>query len=327
VKAVLHTRYGSADLLELREVAKPVPKANEVLIAIRATTVSTADCNMRNFTFVTESMRPIAKLMFGIRKPWKERILGTELAGEVEGVGRDVRRFKTGDRIVASTGAAGGGHAQYACLSEAGAVVIKPDSLSWEEAVAIPFGANTALYFLRDLGKIRAGQDLLIIGASGAIGSAAVQLAKHFGATVAGVCSGANVELVKTLGADTVIDYTREDFTKNGKQYDLIFDVVGATTFDRCQGSLKPNGVFLQNIMELADVVRVLWRSVAGGKKIKGGVALNNRKRLSFIAELAAAGKLRPVIDRTYPLERIAEAFKHVEQGHKKGNVVITVDG
>ena len=325
MKAVLHTHYGSPDLLELREVDKPIPKANEVLIAIHATTVSTGDCNIRNFTFVTKSMRPIAKLMFGIGQPWKARVLGTELAGEVESAGKDVTRFKTGDRVVASTGMAGGGHAQYACLREAGAMVITPDSLSCEEAVAIPFGANTALYFLRDLGKIRPGQELLIIGASGAIGSAGVQLAKHFGATVAGVCSGANVELVKSLGADTVIDYTRDDFTRNGKTYDLIFDVVGATTFDRCQHSLKPNGVFLQNIMELTDVVRVLWTSVAGRKKIKGGVAINNLKRMSFIAELAAAGKLRPVIDRSYPLEQTAEAFKYVEQGHKKGNVVITV--
>ena len=325
MKAVLHTHYGSPDLLELREVDKPTPKANEVLIAIHATSVSTGDCNVRNFTFVTKSMRPIAKLMFGIGKPWKERILGTELAGEVEGTGQDVTRFKTGDRVVASTGMAGGGHAQYACLPETGAVVIKPDSLTCEDAVAIPFGANTALHFLRDLGKIRAGQELLIIGASGAIGSAGVQLAKHFGATVAGVCSGANVELVKSLGADTVIDYTREDFTKNGKTYDLIFDVVGATTFDRCQGSLKPDGVFLQNIMELTDVVRVLWTSIASRKKIKGGVAINNLKRMSFIAELVATGKLRPVIDRSYPLEHTAEAFKYVEQGHKTGNVVITL--
>jgi len=282
VKAVLHTRYGSPDLLELREVGKPIPKANEVLIAIHATTVSTGDCNVRNFTFVTKSMRPIAKLMFGIRKPWKERILGTELAGEVEGAGQDVTRFKTGDRVVASTGAAGGGHAQYACLRETGAVVIKPDSLSWEEAVATSFGADTALYFLRDLGKIRAGQELLIIGASGAIGSAAVQLAKHYGATVTGVCSGANVELVESLGADAVIDYTRNDFTRNGKTYDLIFDVVGATAFDRCQGSLKPKGVFLQNIMELTDVVRALWTSVTGGKKIKGGVAIGNLRNMTL---------------------------------------------
>jgi NADPH:quinone reductase-like Zn-dependent oxidoreductase len=325
VKAVLHTHYGSPDLLELREVDKPTPKANEVLIAIHVTTVSTGDCNVRNFTFVTKSMRPIAKLMFGIGKPWKERILGTELAGEVERAGQDVTRFKTGDRVVASTGMAGGGHAQYACLPETGAVVIKPDSLNWEEAVAIPFGANTALYFLRDLGKIRAGHELLIIGASGAIGSAAVQLAKHSGATVTGVCSGANVELVKSLGADTVIDYTREDFTRNGKTYDLIFDVVGATTFDRSQGSLKPDGVFLQNIMELTDVLRVVWTSITGRKKIKGGVAIGNQKGMTLIAELSAAGTLKPVIDRSYPLEQLAEAFKYVERGHKKGNVVITV--
>ena len=326
MKAVLHTHYGSPDLLELREVNKPIPKANQVLIAIHATTVSTGDCNVRNFTFVTKSMRPIAKLMFGIGKPWKERILGTELAGEVEGAGQDVTRFKTGDRVVASTGMAGGGHAQYACLPETGAVVIKPDSLSWEEAVAIPFGANTALHFLRDLGKIRAGQELLIIGASGAIGSAGVQLAKHFGATVTAVCSGANVELVKSLGANKVIDYTTEDFTTNGKTYDLIFDVVGGTTFDRCQNSLKPNGVVLQNIVELTDIVRVLWTSFASRKKIKGGVAIGNQKGMRLIAELAAAGTLKPVIDRCYPLEQLAEAFKYVERGHKKGNVVITVE-
>jgi NADPH:quinone reductase-like Zn-dependent oxidoreductase len=325
VKAVLHSQYGSPDLLQFKEVDKPAPKDNEVLISIHATTVSTGDCNVRNFTFVTKSMLPMAKLMFGIGKPWKERILGTELAGEVERAGKDVTRFKTGDRVVASTGMAGGGHAQYACLPETGAVVIKPDLLSWEEAVAIPFGASAALYFLRDLGKIRAGQELVIVGASGAIGSAGVQLAKHFGATVTGVCSGANAELVKSLGADEVVDYTREDFTKDARTYDLIFDVVGGTTFDRCQNSLKPNGVFLQNIMELTGIARVLWTSFASGKKIKGGVAINNLERMSFIAELATAGKLRPVIDGSYPLEQISEAFKYVEQGHKKGNVVITV--
>jgi len=325
VKAILHSHYGSPDLLQFKEVDRPAPKDNEVLIAIHATTVSTGDCNVRNFTFVTKSMRPIAKLMFGIGKPWKARILGTELAGEVEGAGHKVTRFKNGDRVVASTGMAGGGHAQYACLPETGAVTIKPDSLSWEEAVAIPFGANTALYYLRDLGKIQPGQDVVIIGASGAIGSAAVQLAKHFGATVTGVCSGANAQLVKSLGADTVIDYTREDFTKNGRTYDLIFDVVGATTFDRSQHSLKPDGVFLQNIMELSDVVRALWTSITGKKKIKGGVAIGNQKGMRLIAELAADGTLKPVIDRSYPLEQIAEAFKYVERGHKKGNVVVTV--
>jgi NADPH:quinone reductase-like Zn-dependent oxidoreductase len=325
LKAILHTHYGPPDLLQLEDVRTPTPKANEILIVIHATTVSTADCNIRNFTFVTRSMRPIARLMFGIRKPWKPRVLGTELAGEVQQVGKDVTRFKAGDRVVASPGAAGGGHAEYACLPETGAVAIIPPSLSWEQAVAIPFGANTALYFLRDLGKIGPGQDLLIVGASGAIGSAGVQLGKHFGATVTGVCSGANVQLVKALGADSVTDYTREDFTKSGHTFDLIFDVVGATTFDRCQSSLKPNGVFLQNIMELSDIVRVLWTAITGGKKIKGGVAIGNMANMGLITGFAEAGTLKPVIDRSYPLERIAEAFKYVEHGHKKGNVVITV--
>ena len=322
MKAIFHTQYGSADLLRLEEVEKPAPKDNEILITIHATTVSTGDCNMRNFTFVSRSMLPFAKLMFGIRKPWKARVLGTELAGEVERVGKDVTRFKAGDRVFGSTG---GGHAQFACIPEVGALAIRPDSLDWEEAVAIPFGANTALYFLRDLGKIRAGHEILIVGASGAIGSAGVQLAKHYGAAVTAVCSGANVELVRSLGADEMIDYTQQDFASNGHTYDLIFDVVGATTFDHCQHSLKRDGVFLQNVMELSDIVRVLWTSVTNGKKIKGGVASGSQERMSLIAELAAAGTLTPVIDRTYPLERIADAFKYVEQGHKKGNVVITV--
>jgi len=325
VKAILHTEYGSPHLLQSKDVDKPAPRDNEVLIAIQATTVSTGDCNMRNFTFVTRSMRPLAKLMFGIGKPWRPRVLGTELAGEVESVGKQVTRFKKGDRIVASTGMAGGGHAEYACVAENGALALKADSLSWEEAVAIPFGANTALYFLENLGKIQPGQKLLIIGASGSIGSAAVQLAKHFGATVTAVCSGANTQMVGSLGADKVIDYTREDFTASAETYDIIFDIVGATTFRRSQHLLEPHGVFLQNIMGLTDMIRMVWTSIAGGKKIKGGVAMENRERMNVIAELAASGKLKPVIDRRYPLEQIAEAFEYVEQGHKKGNVVIVV--
>jgi NADPH:quinone reductase-like Zn-dependent oxidoreductase len=325
MKAVFHMQYGPATLLQMGEVDKPVPKDDEVLIAIRATTVSTGDCNMRNLTFVTPSMRPVAKLMFGIGKPWRARVLGTEFAGQVESTGKNVKRFKPGDRVVASTGMAGGGHAQYACVPEKGALAIKPDSLSWEEAVAIPFGANTALYYLRDLGKIQRGQEVVIIGASGSIGSAAVQLAKHFGATVTAVCSGANVDMVTTLGADKVVDYTKDDFTRNGQAFDLIFDIVGATTFDRCQRSLKPKGVFLQNIIGVTDMIRILRTSVTGGKRLKGGVALENVARMNFIAELAAAGKLKPVIDRSYPLERIAEAFTYVEQRHKKGNVVISI--
>jgi NADPH2:quinone reductase len=248
------------------------------------------------------------------------------LAGEIVEAGKGVARFKSGDQVFGSTGMAGGGHAQYACLHENAALAIKPASLSWEEAVAIPFGANTALYYLRDLGKIQDGHKLLIIGASGSIGSAGVQLAKYFGATVTAVCSGPNVELVKSLGADKVIDYTREDFTKNAETYDLVFDVVGATTFDRCKHLLEPQGILLSCIMGLPDVARSLRTSIIGGKKMRGGVAINNPERMAFIAELAATGKLKPVIDRSYPLEQIAQAFKHVERGHKKGNVVITVE-
>lgn len=325
MKAALHTRYGPADLLRLVDVNPPVPKDDEILVAVRATTVSTGDCNMRNFTFVTPSMRPLARLMFGILRPWKPRILGTELAGEVERVGKDVKTFRPGDRVMASTGAAGGGHAEYACVSERGVVAPIPDSLGWEEAAALPFGANTALFFLRDQGKIRAGHEILIIGASGSIGTAAVQLAKYFGATVTAVCSGANAELVTTLGADRVIDYTKEDFTRNAWTYDLIFDIVGATTFGRCRHSLEPDGVFLQNIVGVPDLARMLWTSVAGGQKIKGGVAMPSGERFQFITALAGSGQLRPVIDRTVPLAQIADAFAYVEKGHKKGNVVIRV--
>ena len=325
MKAILHTRYGSPDLLQFTDVDKPRPKHNEVLIAIHATTVSTGDCNVRNFTFVTRSMLPLAKLMFSVGRPWKPRVLGTELSGEVQSVGKDVTRFRKGDRVVASTAMAGGGHAEYACLRDNAAVAIIPDSLSWEEAVALPFGANTALYFLRTLGKIQAGQQVLIIGASGSVGSAGVQLAKHFGATVTAVCSGANVAMVKALGADTVIDYTKDDFTRDSKTYDLIFDVVGATTFGRCTHALKPTGVYLPCIMGVNDLFRILWTSIRGGKKIKGGVALEDLDRLNYILDLAAAGTLEPVIDRRFSLEQTADAFKHVERGHKKGNVVITV--
>jgi NADPH:quinone reductase-like Zn-dependent oxidoreductase len=309
------------------EVEKPVPKAHQVLIKIRATTVSSGDCNVRNLTFVPKSLAPIARLMFGIGKPWRKRILGTQLAGEVEAVGHNVTRFKAGDRVFASTGMAGGGHAQYACLSEEGSLAIKPARLSWEDAVAIPFGANTALYYLRDLGKIQAGQDLLIVGASGSIGTAGVQLAKHFGANVTGVCSGQNVGLVKSLGADDVIDYTREDFTRNKRTYDLILDTVAATTFSRCKQSLTPEGTFLPCIMSLTDMLfRMPWTSMTRGQKLKGGVAIENMERMNVITELAEAGTLKPVVDRSYPLEQIAEAFKYVERGHKRGNVVITVE-
>jgi NADPH:quinone reductase-like Zn-dependent oxidoreductase len=326
LKAAIHSAYGPADLLQVVEVDQPVPSKNQILVKIHATTVSSGDCNVRNFTFVPNSMRPIAKLIFGFGKPRKKTILGTQLAGEVAAVGPDVSCFKVGDEVMASTGMVGGGHAQYACLPEDGALAIKPDNLSWEEAVALPFGADTALYYLKSLGNIQAGDALLIIGASGSIGSAGVQLAKHFGANVTGVCSTKNLELVKSLGADEVIDYTRENFAGNGKTYDLILDTASATTFAGCKDSLKPKGAYLPCIMSLADMLfRIPWSAMMGGKKLKGGVAIENRERMDLIKRLADAGTLKPVIDRCYPLEQIAEAFTYVETGHKVGNVVITV--
>ena len=327
MKAALHTAYGPPDLLEVVEVEKPVPKQRQVLIKIRATTVSSGDCNVRNLTFVPKSFAPLARLMFGIRKPWRKRILGTQLAGEVEAVGHTVTRFKAGDGVFASTGMAGGGHAQYACLSENGSLAIKPARLSWEEAVAIPFGANTALYYLQDLGKIHAGHKILIIGASGSIGTAAVQLARHFGANVTAVCSGQNAGLVQSLGADDVIDYTREDFTKNTTTYDLILDAVAATTFSRCRQSLTPEGIFLPCIMGLTDMLfRMPWTSMTGGQKAQGRRGDRQPGKNEHHHGTRRSRHARPVIDRRYPLEQIAEAFEYVERGHKKGNVVITVE-
>lgn len=324
MKAILHTKYGPPDELQLKEVAKPIPKDNEVLIKIHATTVTTSDCNVRNFTFVPKSFMFFARIMFGFKKP-KINILGIDLAGEIEAVGKDVKRFKIGDQIFGSPGTNFGAHAEYICVSEDGALVIKPSNMTYEEAAAISLAGNTALFFIRDLAKIQAGQKILIHGASGAIGTYAVQLAKYFGAEVTGVCSATNVEMVKSLGAVKVIDYTKEDFTKNDETFDVIFDVVGKTTFSECKGLLKQKGIYLENMLELKDMLKMMWTSVIGGKKIKGGVSKESVENLNFFLELIESGKLKPVIDRSYPLEQTAEAFQYVEQGHKKGNVIITV--
>ncbi len=326
MKAILNTKFGPAELLQLGEVEKPVPKDNEVLIKIHATTVSTGDCNARDFTFAPKVFQLPARLfIFGITKP-RINILGTELAGVIEAVGKDVKLFKAGDQVFGSPGLQMGAHAEYKCIPEDGVLAIKPDNLTFEEAAAVCFGANTALFYLRNKGNIQAGQKVLINGASGAIGTYAVQLAKYYGAEVTGVCSSTNLELVKSLGADSVIDYTKEDFTRNGKTYDLIFDVVGKISFSRCKGSLKQKGIFLPCIIDLAELVQILWTSITGGKKVKGGVALERAGDIVFFKELLEAGKLKPVIDRRYPLEQTAEAFKYVEKGHKKGNVVITLE-
>jgi 2-desacetyl-2-hydroxyethyl bacteriochlorophyllide A dehydrogenase len=324
VKAIVHTKYGPPDELQLKEVEKPVPKENKVLIKIHATTVTTSDCNIRNLTFVPKLFLLPMRMQFGFIKP-KNHILGFDLAGEIEAAGKDVTRFEIGDQVFGTTEPAYGAHAEYVCLPEDGVLTIKPANMTLEEAATIPVIANTALHFIRDLGNVQAGHKVLINGASGGIGTFAVQLAKHYGAEVTGVCSTTNVELVKSLGADMVIDYTKEDFTKSGQTYDVIFDAVGKSSFSRCKSSLKKNGIYLVTLPKLAVLLQMGWTSIIGSKKVKMEGAPAKVENLLFLKELIEAGQLRTVIDRRYPLEQTAEAFRYVERGHKKGNVVITV--
>lgn len=326
MKAIVYTVYGSPDVLHLQDVDKPSPKDSEVLIRIYAATVTAGDVNVRGFTFVPPGFGPLPRLMFGLRKP-KKTILGTELAGEIEAVGKDVTLFKKGDKVFGIASELFGAYAEYTCRPEAGALAIKPANLSYEEAAAVPFGAVTALYFLRDMAKLQHGQKALINGASGGVGTYAIQLAKYYAAEVTGVCSAASIALVKSLGADKVIDYTKEDFTQSGETYDVILDtVVGKTSFSRCKGSLKPKGLYLAVAGGLQEVGQMLWTSVTGGQKVIVGSPLERKEELSFLKELIEAGKIKPVIDRRYPLEQAAEAHRYVDKGHKKGNVVITVE-
>jgi NADPH:quinone reductase-like Zn-dependent oxidoreductase len=326
MKAIVYTEYGPPDVLRLEEVAKPTPRNNELLIRIHATTVTAGDVNARGFTFMPPGFGPLARIMFGLRKP-KKYILGTELAGEIDSVGRDVSKFQVGDQVFALDGFGMGCYAEYRCMPEDGTVALKPPNLTYEEAAALSFGGTTALGFLRR-GKLQGGQRVLINGASGGVGTAAVQLAKHFEAEVTGVCSAANVELVKSLGADHVIDYTKEDFTQGGETYDLILDtVVGKTSFSRCKASLKPEGRYLAVAGGMPAMVQMLWTSLIGNKKVIAVGAAERAEDLRFLAGLAETGEFKPVIDRRYPLEQMAEAHRYVETRRKKGNVVITIEG
>jgi NADPH:quinone reductase-like Zn-dependent oxidoreductase len=317
MKAIVYTKFGPPEVLHLQEVEKPTPKDNEVLIKIYATTVVKEDPDMR------------ASLGFnGFLKP-RHPILGQELAGEIESIGKDVTRFKPGDQVFGFD--MFGAYAEYKCMPENKALAIKPANISYEDAASVPNGALTALPFLRDKGNIQSGQTVLIYGASGSVGAAAVQLARYYGAEVAGVCSTANLEWVKSLGADRVIDYTKEDFTKNGKTYDIIFDTVGKRSFSECKGSLKDEGIYLSTVPTPVIMLQALWPARSGSKKVKfvaAGLrpASEKIKDLVFLTELIEAGKIKPVIDRCYPLEQMAEAHRYVEKGHKKGNVVITVE-
>ena len=317
MKAIVHTKFGPPEVLQLQEVEKPTPKAHEVLIKIVATTVVKEDPDMRASPGFNGFLKP--------RHPF----LGQELAGEVEATGKDVTRFRPGDQVFGID--MFGAYAEYKCMPENGALSIKPANISYEDAASVPNGALTALPFLRDKGKIQSGQTVLIYGASGSVGAAAIQLVKYFGAEVTGVCSTTNLEWVKSLGADQVIDYTRDDFTKNCKTYDIIFDTVGKRSFSECKGSLTDEGIYLATVPTPVIMLQALWTAKSGSKKVKFAAtglrsASEKIKDLVFLTELIEAGKIKPVIDRCYPLEQIADAHKYVEKGHKKGNVVITVD-
>lgn len=317
MKAIVYTQYGPPDVLQLKDVEKPTPKDHEVLVKIHATTVTPSCCMVRKGD-------PLwGRIILGFTKPRRETP-GIELAGEVEAVGKDVKHFKEGDQVYGFTGFGLGAYAEYTLMPEQGSLSIKPANMTYAESAACVDGASTALFFLRDKGQIRSGQKVLIYGASGSIGTYAVQLAKYFGAHVTGVCSTKNIELVKSLGADKVIDYTQEDFTRNGETYDIIFDTVGKSSFARCQNSLTQNGCYLPTV-GLINTVLKLWTSMKGGKRVISGMSIEKKAALAFLRELFEAGTLKPVIDRLYPLEQIAQAHEYVEKGHKKGNVVITV--
>jgi NADPH:quinone reductase-like Zn-dependent oxidoreductase len=319
MKAIVCTKYGTPDVFQLQEIDTPIPKDHEVRIKIHAASVGPADCTFRKGS-------PIVKLVYGLKRP-KNSIFGAELSGEIDAVGKSVTKYQVGDQVFGLSARTFGAQAEYKCLHEDTPLAIKSATMSYEDAVAVCDGAPTALTFLRDKAKLQRGQNVLINGASGAVGIYAVQIAKYFGAEVTGVCSAANIDLVKSYGADKVIDYTREDFTKNGQTYDVIFDAVGKRSFSQCKYSLSQRGVYLSTALSFSILFDMLQTAMFGKKKaifVTAGL-MQNKANLIFLEELYEAGKIKAVIDRRYPLEEVAEAHRYVEKGHKKGNVVITI--
>jgi NADPH:quinone reductase-like Zn-dependent oxidoreductase len=328
MKAMVWTKYGSPDVLQLKEVEKPTPRDNEVLIRIYATTVTAGDCEMRSLKFPIYLSLPM-RLWRGLLRPRGISILGTELAGEIEAIGKDVKRFHEGEQVFGSTGLSLGANAEYTCLPEEpgemeGGVAIKPANMTYEEAATVPFGGRDALHFLR-LGNLQRGQKILINGAGGSIGTFAVQLAKYFGAEVTAVDSTRKLDMLRSIGADHVIDYTQEDFTQNGVIYDVIFDVVGTLSLSRSARSIAQNGTYLLANPVRGQMVRGPWTRMTSSKKVVMQTASGTIADLVFLRRLIEEGAIKTVIDRTYPLEQIVEAHRYVETGRKQGNLVITV--
>jgi NADPH:quinone reductase-like Zn-dependent oxidoreductase len=318
MNAAVYTQYGPPSVLQLKEVTKPIPKENEILLRIRATAVNSGDVRLRKAD-------PFAvRFIFGLLKP-KINILGSVFSGEVKNVGKQVKHFKVGDQVFGHANMSFGAYAEYICVSEDGSLALKPATISHNEAAGIPFGGVTALHFIKKA-MIKPNQKVLIVGSSGAVGSAAIQLAKSYGAIVTGVCSKANIDLVKSIGADKVIDYTKEDFTQNGEIYDVIFDAVNTISVSRSLKSLAKNGVMVLSAAGMLEIIQGLWISLTTKRKVITGVISHSAAAIIYLKELIETGKLKPVMDRTYPLEQIAEAHAYVEKGHKKGNVIITIN-
>ena len=317
MKAAVYVQYGPPEVLQVKQVDKPLPNTNEILVRIKATAVNSGDWRLRKAD-------PFAvRFIFGLIKP-KINILGSVFSGEVESVGEDVKKFRVGDFVFGHTDMHFGAYAEYICVPENSSIALKPKNISHNEAAVIPFGGVTALHFLKKV-MIQPGQKVLIVGASGAVGSAAVQLAKSFGADVSGVCSTANIALVKSIGADKVIDYTNEDFTQNGETYDVIFDTVKTISVSRSIKSLNKNGVMILSAAGMPEMIQGLWISMTNSKKVMTGVISHASADINFLKELVEANKFKPIVEKTYPLEQIAEAHAYVEKGHKKGNVAIEV--
>ena len=331
MKAIVYSEYGGPDVLRLKEVEKPKPKDNEILIKVHAVSVNYGDIIARNFKNISpkEFNMPLlfwilARFSFGFSKP-KKMILGNTFAGEVERVGNDVKHFKKGDAVFGYTGEKMGTYAEHLCISKNSIVTAKTSNMTYEEASTIPYGAVMALNLLRKA-NIQKGQSILIIGASGGIGSAATQIAKHYyGAEVTAVCSTQGIEYVKNLGADKVIDYKKEDYTKSGETYDLIFDILGKGSFSQLRASLKQNGIYLSVSFKMKKLLQMLWTTLIGGKKVICTLAIPKPEDLSFVKDLIEDGKITSIIDKCFPLEKAGEAHRYIETGNKKGNVVMKV--